>query len=390
VALSRTGRIAEALGESENAIGLDPTNSYTHYARSLVLIRAGRPSAALQAVREAVRIDVTNPEYYLILAALLFDRREWNRSLGALDQALALDPRHVRCLNLRARTLLQLGRRGEAERTIKSALAAGPESADAHYGQGLLLLTRAQSGEALDHLLEARRLSPLTRNDCDRIALAYGRHLVPLRWIARWIPHWDVWHPKATWAYFMALILTAHVLDDGRVAPATFNTIEMIGQARPLTLFLAAAVILTALPFSFDALALGAAQILRHRWDPSRPGRPIGDALAVPLKFLMLIGLVGFANWMAVMLAIFPLFVLFLFACGACTTLAINVLRSAKEMRLTFVAYSIYAGLQIVAWFGPYWEFGSLPGSSLASIAIFAAASFFSDDVSRKLRQWER
>ncbi len=55
IALSHLSRIGEAQQEVALAIEGDPTQAYSFYARSLVMIRAGRPPAALEAIREAVR-----------------------------------------------------------------------------------------------------------------------------------------------------------------------------------------------------------------------------------------------------------------------------------------------------------------------------------------------
>ena len=85
VALSRQKKLPQALAESETAIGLDPTNAYAFYARSLVLIVAKRPREALAAVRDAIQLRNDNPEYFLVLAALLFDKEQWNDALAMID-----------------------------------------------------------------------------------------------------------------------------------------------------------------------------------------------------------------------------------------------------------------------------------------------------------------
>ena len=204
-AISSLNRFPEALRESKTAIALDPTLAYAFYAQGLVLMRWGRRRGAIRAMREAIRLDPQNPEPLYVLAWLISRRHHWNQALRAVDRALALDPRHVASLALRGELLHHLGRWEESKQAYDSALAIDPESADAHHGRGALLLAAAIP-QAADHLLEARRLEPLTRNDGERIALAVGRRTWPFRWLRPLVVRWNLWPTKRCWAAFLLIM----------------------------------------------------------------------------------------------------------------------------------------------------------------------------------------
>lgn len=81
--------------------------------------------------------------------------------LAAAERGLALDPGHVRCLNLRASALRQLGQADEAAEALEYALAEDPDEPDTHATYGFASLQRGKVHEALTHFREALRLAPV-------------------------------------------------------------------------------------------------------------------------------------------------------------------------------------------------------------------------------------
>ncbi len=161
-------------------------------------------------------------------------------------------------LNLRGKTLVKLDRGTEARQAFDQALAIDPQNAQTHHVRGTLLLAAGESAAAVEHLLEARRLDPITKNDADALALGLGRQLAPFRWLAPLVLRWYRWKPKATWAMFMLLALAYVSLwyafprkhGAGGIPPMCFGVVV---------------VNLMLLPFSFDVLAKGAALWVKRR-----------------------------------------------------------------------------------------------------------------------------
>jgi tetratricopeptide (TPR) repeat protein len=310
VALSRLKKLPEALRESESAVGLDPTNARIFFARSLVLIAADRSDEALCAVREAVQLDTaSNADYFMMLAALLFDKKEWEHSLAAADRGLSIDPHHVTCLIRRGDALLRLGRFDDAETALTAALAAQPGNAGVHRARGLMFLKRSQAGNALDHLVEARRLDPLARGSCDSIALAIGWQLIPFRWFDRGTLHWNWWQPKIRRAFFLLLIAVYVALSGCFPTPGRESPAPAVGNHSIPVVFGLAVVIAMLAPFTLDVLASSAAWFVRPK--------TVGADWKTLLDQLFFLAIYAASNLIAIVLATQPAFVLLALSLGA-------------------------------------------------------------------------
>jgi tetratricopeptide (TPR) repeat protein len=390
VALSRTRRLREALDESESAIGLDPTNSYVFYARGLVLIQANRFREALRPVREAIRLSGNNPEYLYVLAWLLSDALCWSESLVTVDRGVAIAPRHIASLELRGRVLQGLGRPDDAKQAFDAALAADPQNATAHHSRGKLLLAGADAAAA-NHLLEARRLDPLTKNDTNNIALAVGRQMAPFRWVAPLVPRWNLWRPQLTWALFMTLLLVDFGLSRGSDEHLNANfPLATLVSCKSQAIFLAVAVNLLFLPFSFDTLVSAVAQLLDT---PPRRQRSFGRAFQVAGRasaIALLTASMLLVHLCVTTLAMLPRVIAIVFGCGACTRFALDFCSRCTERRVTSTFFALYAGLLALSWFVPALLFDEPADRSLMSIAVFAVPAYFSDNVARWIRRWER
>lgn len=90
----------------------------------------------------------------------LFADEEYERALAKYEQALAADPRHSPALRGRARSLLQLGRLGDALAAYDAAIAAGPELGANHANRGILLDRMGRHEEALREYRRALALNP--------------------------------------------------------------------------------------------------------------------------------------------------------------------------------------------------------------------------------------
>jgi Flp pilus assembly protein TadD len=379
VALSRLKKLPEALRESESAIGLDPTNARIFFARSLVLIPADRSDEALCAVREAVQLDsASDPNYFMLLAALLFDKKEWEQSLAAADRGLSIDPHHVTCLNRRGEALLRLGRFDEAEQALTVALAAQPDNAGVHRARGLMFLKRSQAGNALDHLVEARRLDPLAGGYCDSIALAIGWQLVPFRWFNRRTLHWNWWSPNVRGAFFLLLLVVYVALSICFPAPGGETSAPAVDNHWIPVVFGIVAANALLVPFTVDVLAASAAWFLRPK--------TVGATRKALLGQLLFLAMFAASNLIAIALAVLPVFVVLALAVGAGGDLIKRALWHLHERLPKEIVYVVcaLAAVALIVIAKIKWMTTSRPAYYAASFAVICLLQYVLKTVFRR------
>ena len=158
--LAQREKFQDATAEAQQSIHLQPDLSFAHYAYARVLYDRTRVPEAKAAIEEATRLDSVEADYFSLLAGIHFQECRWKEALSAAEQGLQCDPESIGCLNLRAMSMVKLGRRAEAGLTIDAALAKHPESAPTHANQGWTLLEKGEPKKALEHFREALRLDP--------------------------------------------------------------------------------------------------------------------------------------------------------------------------------------------------------------------------------------
>ncbi|MCI0537630.1 MAG: tetratricopeptide repeat protein [Verrucomicrobiales bacterium] len=158
--LAEQKRFDLATEEARQAVHLAPDEPFAHYALARVFYDRNRHEEALAAITEAVRLDPADADYYSLQAAIHFDDKRWVEALAAAERGLQFNAEHIGCNNLRAMTLVKLGRRAEAGATIEATLSRNPESGVTHANQGWACLERGERERALEHFREALRLDP--------------------------------------------------------------------------------------------------------------------------------------------------------------------------------------------------------------------------------------
>ena len=153
-------RLKEATTEAQQAIHVAPDYAFAHYALAKVWYNRNRAKESRVAIEEAIRLDVENPDYRFLLGAIHYDEQRWKEALQAAEEGLQFDAEHGSCANLRAMTLVKLGRRVDAGETINAALARNPENEATHANLGWALLHEGKAAEALGHFKESLRLNP--------------------------------------------------------------------------------------------------------------------------------------------------------------------------------------------------------------------------------------
>jgi Tfp pilus assembly protein PilF len=179
---SKLSRFQEATSAAKEAIQLDPESDYGHWVWARVLSDRNRPDEAIEAIQEALRIDPFDADYLAFVSEQRYYLQQYQPSLQAANEGLAVDPNHTWCARLRALCLMALGRRKEAVVTMNSALEAAPEDGRVHLVQGLAQLENRRPKSAITHFLEALRIEPELEGAREGIVEA----LKARSWLFRW------------------------------------------------------------------------------------------------------------------------------------------------------------------------------------------------------------
>ncbi len=194
-----------AMVEAQQAVGLAPDEPESHRLMARVLLETD-PKSAEAAAREAVRLAPEDPDMWSTLSAVLGGAERWPEALEAADHGLSHDPDDESNRNLRAMALTQLGRRKEADETLRGALESSPDNSHTHANLGWTRLHARQYKPALESFRESLRLNPnndwakaglvealKARNPLYRLVLAYFLWMSRLGGRAQWFLIIGLW-----------------------------------------------------------------------------------------------------------------------------------------------------------------------------------------------------
>ena len=193
----------QATKEAEQAIHLAPDSPYVHYIMGHVMYHRNRFREARESVDVAIQLDPYDADYFALLAAIELDQKNWKAALAAAEQGLEAEPEHVRCTNLRAMALTNLGRREEAGLTIETALEHDPDNAYTHANQGWNLISQGRPKDALEHFREALRLEP----NLEWARAGIVEAMKARNFVYRWLLHWFLFMSRLSGKVQMVLIL---------------------------------------------------------------------------------------------------------------------------------------------------------------------------------------
>ncbi len=151
---------AGAEAEARLAVGLAPDHPLPHYALAFALAGQNKLKKARESAEQAAQLDPEDADHFALLAQIHLQGSNWEKALDYADAGLALDPSHVGCGNLRAICLVKLGRKEEAQETLRSTLSESPNDPTSHANQGWAMLHRGDPKAALAYFQEALRLDP--------------------------------------------------------------------------------------------------------------------------------------------------------------------------------------------------------------------------------------
>ena len=121
---------------------------------------SGPLDVALDELVAAELASAERPETQTSLGNLEIARRRLDEAEAAFRRALDIDPAWVPAWVNLADLQRGLGREGQAEASLRAALAQVPDAAEAHHALGLSLIRQRRYGEALEALETAWQTDP--------------------------------------------------------------------------------------------------------------------------------------------------------------------------------------------------------------------------------------
>ncbi|MHA2092304.1 MAG: tetratricopeptide repeat protein, partial [Candidatus Kariarchaeaceae archaeon] len=83
--------------------------------RGIAFVKLGKLDAALKDLNQSIRLDSDNPMVWMYKAIALFNQREFEQSLKAINRAVQLDPEEEYKLSVKFNVLSKLNRLEEAQ-----------------------------------------------------------------------------------------------------------------------------------------------------------------------------------------------------------------------------------------------------------------------------------
>jgi tetratricopeptide (TPR) repeat protein len=152
------GNYAEATAMFTRLTEEKPGNAWGHYMLGLSASRAGDPEKAMKAFDEALRLDPKHVKSLINSARLLIDQKQPEKALPRLDEAAMLAPDSNDVQRLYARAFEAQGKIDEAIESYKRAIELNDKDAWSHNNLGLLLFKQGRAAEAVPFLTRAVEL----------------------------------------------------------------------------------------------------------------------------------------------------------------------------------------------------------------------------------------
>jgi TonB family protein len=259
---SQTAELLEQTqAEAKEAVRLAPDSAFSHYCLAYVFYYGGKTKEGKRALEQAMSLNPTDSYQFGLASAIAVDQKRWLDALTLAEQGLKFDPEHVDCINSRALALARLGRKQEAEQSLNKALAADPEDYRTHAHKAGVALEQRDSMQALEHYREALRLNPNSQWAREGVVKA----LKAKNPIYCWLLSSSLWLSSINWRIRIILILVLFV-------PLYFVSVNNLSVFRYLITFgylmLAIAGHCFNIALSFDPL--GRTVLSKNELDESR------------------------------------------------------------------------------------------------------------------------
>ena len=146
-AFLKQGRLSEAEDQLVAALQAHPNHLGARQAHVALLLEQQRVDEALGALREAVALNPRHPAFLLTLARVHAEQRDYKSALEVMDKAGPV-AEGADFLTLRGAVLRRLGRHADAVGAYQKAVQSGPQPGETWTGLGISLEAVGRSAEA--------------------------------------------------------------------------------------------------------------------------------------------------------------------------------------------------------------------------------------------------
>jgi tetratricopeptide (TPR) repeat protein len=173
-ALTRHGKLDEAIAQYSEALRIDPTYVEAHNNLGAVLATQGKLDEAIAHHYEAIRMRPDFAEAHNNLGNALFRHGKLDEAIAQYSEALRIYPVYAEAHYNLGIALATQGKLDEAIAHYSEALRIAP-SAEAHYNLGMALATQDKLDEAIAHYSEAIRMRPDFPEAQNNLGMALAR-----------------------------------------------------------------------------------------------------------------------------------------------------------------------------------------------------------------------
>jgi Flp pilus assembly protein TadD len=157
-ALFQAGKYAEAIQVFEQYTSEKPNNPWGHFMLGLSESRVGDTEKGEKAFDEALRIDPDHMKSLLNLSRMLIDKGRYDEALVKLAHAGEINPTSAEVHRLLGRTYTGQHKTDDAIDSYRRAIALDPTDAWSMNNLGLILIQKGRSSEATPLLAKAVEL----------------------------------------------------------------------------------------------------------------------------------------------------------------------------------------------------------------------------------------
>jgi len=154
----KAGYYTEATRVFEQYTGQRPENAWGHFMLGLSAWKSGDLQKAETALEDALRIDPEHLKSLVNLSRVLLDQRRFDDALNRLTQAGQIDPNSTEVHRLLGRTYTGQGKVDDAVAAYRGAIMLDSEDAWSMNNLGLLFLEQGRPDDALPLLARAVQL----------------------------------------------------------------------------------------------------------------------------------------------------------------------------------------------------------------------------------------
>jgi len=168
----QAGYFSEATKLFEQYTGEQPRNVWGHFMLGLSASKSGDLAKAETAFEEALRIDPDHIKSLVNLSRVLIEQRRFDDALGKLAHAGDIDPNSAEVHRLLGRTYATQGRIDESIEAYRAAIALNNKDAWSMNNLGLIFLERGRVNDALPLLARAVELRKDTATFHNNLGMA--------------------------------------------------------------------------------------------------------------------------------------------------------------------------------------------------------------------------